>query len=195
MGFSNMWQCLKCHEESEDSFDACWACGASRDGVMDPSFQLVVDQPELSTDPGTVAAMHGQIAGAAVGMLLAFVHPFIMLLFRQLVQPVAISASTIIPLLLSGFVWAIFAAVSGGIAGTIGARTQNERTALVAGLLSGALSHMLFLSICTNAFGSWPSSVVFASLSLAALAGTLAGFAGFIVGKRCRAQCDAKTPV
>lgn len=34
-----MWQCKKCREKSEDSFDLCWNCGTSKEGEEDPSFQ------------------------------------------------------------------------------------------------------------------------------------------------------------
>jgi hypothetical protein len=33
-----MWTCPKCREEVEDSFDVCWSCGTTIDGVEDPSF-------------------------------------------------------------------------------------------------------------------------------------------------------------
>ena len=33
-----MWQCPKCKEKLEDSFDVCWNCGTSRDGTEDPAF-------------------------------------------------------------------------------------------------------------------------------------------------------------
>ena len=33
-----MWECKKCRERVEDSFEVCWNCGTSRDGVEDPSF-------------------------------------------------------------------------------------------------------------------------------------------------------------
>jgi hypothetical protein len=33
-----MWICSKCQSEVEDSFDICWSCGTSCDGVEDPSF-------------------------------------------------------------------------------------------------------------------------------------------------------------
>ena len=33
-----MWVCGKCGEQSEDTFDACWKCGASRLGDPDPEF-------------------------------------------------------------------------------------------------------------------------------------------------------------
>jgi len=28
-----MWTCLKCKENIEDQFDACWSCGTKRDGT------------------------------------------------------------------------------------------------------------------------------------------------------------------
>jgi hypothetical protein len=34
-----MWECPKCHERHEDSFDVCWKCGTSKIGVEDPGFQ------------------------------------------------------------------------------------------------------------------------------------------------------------
>ena len=34
-----MWECQKCHERGDDSFDVCWKCGTSRDGVEDPAFE------------------------------------------------------------------------------------------------------------------------------------------------------------
>lgn len=34
-----MWECPKCHESQEDSFEVCWNCGTSRAGVEDPSFR------------------------------------------------------------------------------------------------------------------------------------------------------------
>ena len=35
----SMWQCVKCHEQIEDSFDTCWRCGATKEGVEDPDFK------------------------------------------------------------------------------------------------------------------------------------------------------------
>jgi hypothetical protein len=34
-----MWQCVKCREKLEDSFDICWHCGTSKDGTEDPDFR------------------------------------------------------------------------------------------------------------------------------------------------------------
>jgi hypothetical protein len=33
-----MWECPKCRERHQDSFDVCWNCGTSRDGTGDPTF-------------------------------------------------------------------------------------------------------------------------------------------------------------
>ena len=38
-----MWQCVKCREEVEDSFEVCWNCGTSREGIEDPTFQKAED--------------------------------------------------------------------------------------------------------------------------------------------------------
>jgi hypothetical protein len=58
-----MWQCTKCRETIEDSFDLCWNCGTSKDGVEDPSFRKAEDteitpsaaafEVRPSTVPGT----------------------------------------------------------------------------------------------------------------------------------------------
>ncbi len=38
-----MWNCPCCAKKVDDVFDACWNCGASRDGVLDPDFVGEVD--------------------------------------------------------------------------------------------------------------------------------------------------------
>jgi hypothetical protein len=45
-----MWQCTKCRESIEDSFDVCWSCGTSKDGVEDPSFQKADDAEGAPSD-------------------------------------------------------------------------------------------------------------------------------------------------
>jgi hypothetical protein len=38
VGAKTMWRCSKCHSTVDDSFEVCWSCGTSADGVEDPSF-------------------------------------------------------------------------------------------------------------------------------------------------------------
>ena len=38
-----MWQCVKCRENLEDTYDTCWNCGTSQDGVEDPAFRTADD--------------------------------------------------------------------------------------------------------------------------------------------------------
>lgn len=38
-----MWQCKKCREPNEESFDLCWSCGTDKDGHQDPSFRVYAD--------------------------------------------------------------------------------------------------------------------------------------------------------
>jgi uncharacterized membrane protein YvbJ len=45
-----MWQCVKCQENLEDSFDLCWNCGTTRDGVEDPSFGNAAENELVDTD-------------------------------------------------------------------------------------------------------------------------------------------------
>jgi hypothetical protein len=33
-----MWQCPKCRSSVDDSFEVCWACGTTPDGIEDPNF-------------------------------------------------------------------------------------------------------------------------------------------------------------
>jgi hypothetical protein len=33
-----MWTCKKCGAKVDPSFDVCWSCGTTRDGVEDPTF-------------------------------------------------------------------------------------------------------------------------------------------------------------
>ena len=43
-----MWQCSVCSEAVAEEFDACWSCGASKEGIRDPDFQRVED---VAPDP------------------------------------------------------------------------------------------------------------------------------------------------
>jgi hypothetical protein len=46
-----MWLCKKCHEEMKDSFDVCWNCGTSKDGVEDPDFQKTEEVQPAQSSP------------------------------------------------------------------------------------------------------------------------------------------------
>jgi hypothetical protein len=48
-----MWACRKCRETIEGSFDVCWRCGTTKEGVEDPDFkaqQEGVDERESEPD-------------------------------------------------------------------------------------------------------------------------------------------------
>jgi hypothetical protein len=40
-----MWQCPKCQSTVGNSFDVCWACGTTLDGIEDPDF-VTADEGE-----------------------------------------------------------------------------------------------------------------------------------------------------
>jgi hypothetical protein len=44
-----MWTCPKCGSKVDPSFEVCWSCGTSADGVEDPSFVPADAEP---ADPG-----------------------------------------------------------------------------------------------------------------------------------------------
>lgn len=46
-----MWTCKNCHEEVEDSFEVCWKCGSTWDGVRDETFRREQDAGEVAARP------------------------------------------------------------------------------------------------------------------------------------------------
>lgn len=178
-----MWRCQKCGEGIEDPFDACWACGTSRDGAEDPRFTPVVDQPELSEGLSRSRTVRGLKAGALVSVLAAFLHPFLLLFITCLADSTRVGWNAIHWAFFFGLIWAAFAAVAGGIGGAIGARAETERLGLIAGLLICVFFHLLFLALIANGLPHWPREILLGSFSIAAFTGALAGFCGFVVGK------------
>ncbi len=45
-----MWTCSKCATKVDPSFDVCWNCGTTADGVEDPSF-VVADEANPNESP------------------------------------------------------------------------------------------------------------------------------------------------
>ena len=49
-----MWTCSTCGTKVDGSFEVCWSCGTSTEGVADPSFvradEVVPDESPLETD-------------------------------------------------------------------------------------------------------------------------------------------------
>jgi len=66
-----MWTCPKCGKKVDPSFDVCWFCGTSRDGVEDPTFVCADDvQPsesplDLDMPPGEEALPEPPFESAA----------------------------------------------------------------------------------------------------------------------------------
>lgn len=44
-----MWRCPKCHSIVDDSFEVCWSCGTTVDGIEDPDF-VTADEAPLIAD-------------------------------------------------------------------------------------------------------------------------------------------------
>jgi hypothetical protein len=45
-----MWRCPKCRSKVDDSFEVCWWCGTTPEGVEDPDF-VTADEAEPIEDP------------------------------------------------------------------------------------------------------------------------------------------------
>jgi hypothetical protein len=48
-----MWTCSKCQTKVDPSFDVCWNCGTSVEGVEDPTFTKADDEGPIEGDPLT----------------------------------------------------------------------------------------------------------------------------------------------
>jgi hypothetical protein len=59
-----MWQCQKCHEQVEDSFEVCWSCGTSKDGQEDRSFRRADEGEAEMADAGPSVPPAAQSAAA-----------------------------------------------------------------------------------------------------------------------------------
>jgi hypothetical protein len=46
-----MWTCVKCGTKVDPSFDVCWKCGTSKEGVEDPNFVSADDEPPITEPP------------------------------------------------------------------------------------------------------------------------------------------------
>jgi hypothetical protein len=46
-----MWTCPKCASKVDPSFEVCWNCGTSPDGVVDPTFVSADDSGPIEADP------------------------------------------------------------------------------------------------------------------------------------------------
>lgn len=65
-----MWTCARCRRSIDATMGACWACGTSRDGVVDPTFEPVEavpsdGGPRIEEIPAVVSATSAGDAAAA----------------------------------------------------------------------------------------------------------------------------------
>jgi hypothetical protein len=82
-GDTPVWECTKCRERIEDSFDACWKCGTSMEGIEDPSFRAadddVLSHGDATASPASVVPASGRmkwqwamVVGAGLFLLWVF---------------------------------------------------------------------------------------------------------------------------
>ena len=58
-----MWTCPKCAAKVDPSFEVCWQCGTTPEGVEDPSF-VVADDAEPIMDPPVNPALESTTGSA-----------------------------------------------------------------------------------------------------------------------------------
>ena len=54
-----MWTCAKCGSKVDPSFEVCWSCGTSAEGVEDPTFQAA-DETPASASPTDLEMPEGE---------------------------------------------------------------------------------------------------------------------------------------
>lgn len=59
-----MWTCVKCQNKVDPSFEVCWNCGTSVEGVEDPTFVKADDAGPIEADPVTPELEVEEKAGA-----------------------------------------------------------------------------------------------------------------------------------
>ena len=61
-----MWQCPKCRSQVDDSFEVCWSCGTTPDGIEDPNFVTADEANRVaSKEPGFDSSLE-DFAGMSV---------------------------------------------------------------------------------------------------------------------------------
>ena len=60
-----MWTCPKCGNKVDPSFDVCWSCGTTPDGVEDPSFVSAEDAGPIDDPPVEPRAIDEELSDPA----------------------------------------------------------------------------------------------------------------------------------
>ncbi len=176
-----MWKCQKCNEEIEDTFDACWNCGTSVDGVENPDFHI--ETVESRNEP---VGWNSFFAGAIVTTILAYFDYVIPYLFGS--QGVSLTRRQLGMMLVEGAVWSIILGIAGGVAGWAGGRIDRlvESARKGAPILLYALLLCIFSGFVQVPFVGLPINTSIAVLVNFAALGAIAGTVGSIVGRRLR---------
>jgi hypothetical protein len=134
-----MWRCQKCGEDIEDSFDVCWNCGTSKEGVEDLAFRAEEDVVETEPSGRPNRCWNGFLAGAAFTAVVGYVDYVIPYLAAMPTTP-AIRAN-LGWILAGGVIWSLLHAGGGGISGWIGGRTKHMAGAAWRGALILLATH------------------------------------------------------
>jgi len=61
-----MWTCPKCGAKVDASFEVCWNCGTSRDGVEDPNFVRADEAPPIDDPTAEIVPEISEEEGEAI---------------------------------------------------------------------------------------------------------------------------------
>lgn len=178
-----MWQCKKCGEEHAEPFDACWNCGASRNGVENPDYRPVVDAAEIVVSQAAGGPWSGLVAGAGTAAVVGYIDRLVLDLVVLWDSP---SLRNYLMEYLAGIaIWALVMAGGGAVTGWIGGRTGRVMSAAGKGALIMVLTQVLFVLVAGAAdqiLELPPQQMLAVLLNVAAL-GAIAGTVGTIVGR------------
>jgi len=173
-----MWRCVKCGEELEDHFDACWNCGTSKDGDENSQFHPEIDVAVADNAGRTGRRWNGFLAGAIAGAVAWYVDQILPIVIALPSTPGL--RARIGEILLAGAILSLVVGVFGGLAGWAGSKTDRMAHAAWKGALI-LVPLQTLLVVFTG--GLWPvlamphykiAAMVVNMFVLGAIAGTVA---------------------
>lgn len=190
-----MWQCQKCGEGLDDSFDTCWKCRKTKYGVEDPDFELEADVAQAGPPRRRLRRLNGFWVAAFVTAVVSFINYLVPLLGSMSDNP-RIRRNLGLLLVMRG-IQSLFVALGGGLAGWIGEDTDRIADAAARGAFTLLLVQgpLIVITAGIAPFFGRPAYVQAAVLLNIAALGAIAGSIGRFVGKLRSGDGSAKEPL
>jgi uncharacterized protein YneF (UPF0154 family) len=68
-----VWKCKKCKEEVEDSYDICWNCGATKEGIIDKETETDFKQLKKEVEKRNTTSGDRHVSYALLGSILLII--------------------------------------------------------------------------------------------------------------------------